>query len=277
MKSAMAKSKTGKTGAPVRSPATGLADGQIMSGARSMAASASLPGVPFKLPRISPQKRERARRLRDLLAEHYPNAYCELNHSNPHELLVATICSAQATDVSVNKCTPALFAAYPTPADYAVATPEQIEPYIRSIGLFRSKAKAICQTMRDIVEKFGGQVPRTMDELLTLRGVARKTANVVLGNSFKTNVGFVVDTHVHRLSQRLGLVPWKTPVSKAEKIIMACFAEFQSEWCDLSHRLIFHGRGPCKARGGPGGACSDHVICQELGQRCELRIKGNLA
>jgi endonuclease-3 len=107
--------------------------------------------------------------------------------------------------------------------------------------------------------------------------VARKTANVVLGNSFKTNVGFVVDTHVHRLSQRLGLVSWNTPVPKAEKIIMACFADFQSEWCDLSHRLIFHGRGPCKARGGPGGVCSGHAICQELGQKCELRVKGKPA
>jgi len=274
MEQTMAKSKTAKTAAPASKAVKKSRPG---SGAKSAAASALLPGVPFKLPRVSPEKRGRAHRLRDLLAEHYPNAYCELNHSNPHELLVATICSAQATDVSVNKCTPALFTAYPTPADYAKATPEQIEPYIRTIGLFRSKAKAICQTMRDIVEKFGGQVPPTMDQLLTLRGVARKTANVVLGNIFKLNVGFVVDTHVYRLSQRLGLVPWNTPVPKAEKIIMACFADFQSEWCDLSHRLIFHGRGPCKARGGPGGGCSNHAICRELGQKCELRGKGKPA
>jgi len=244
---------------------------------RSRTTSSTLPGVPFALPKASPRMKQRASRLAELLAEHYPAAYCELNYTTPHELLIATILSAQTTDVGVNRCTPALFAAFPTPADYALTTPAQIEPHIRTIGLFRSKAKAVHQTMAMLVSNFGGQVPSDMDSLITLRGVARKTASVVLGNCFNINVGFVTDTHVHRLSQRLGLVPRGTPVPKAERLIMAAFADHQSQWKDLSHRLIFHGRRACKARGGPGpngqtGCCADHPICRELGEKCELRI-----
>lgn len=241
-----------------------------------------LPGVDFDLPRVSPAKLARADAIADLLASMYPDAHCELDHRSPHELLVATILSAQTTDAGVNRCTPSLFSAYPTPADYLRATPEDIEPHIKRIGLFRSKAKAVCQTMRDIHERFGGQVPRRMEDLLTLRGVARKTASVVLGNCFGINVGFVVDTHVHRLSQRLGLVPRGTPVAKAEKILMACFSHRQSEWCQLSHRFIFHGRRACKAKGGqegsgPNGAgacCAANPLCEGFGQSCEFRIKG---
>jgi endonuclease III len=217
--------------------------------------------------RSSPAVRARAERLLAALAEAYPDAHCELNYTSPHELLVATILSAQATDVSVNKATPALFAAFPTPADYARAKPEDIEPFIRTIGLFRNKAKAVQSAMTEIVQRFNGQVPRTMDELLTLRGVARKTANVVLGNAFKTNVGFVVDTHVQRLSVRLGLVPKGTSVEKIERRLMALLP--QDSWCDASHMLIFHGRRACKAR---GTSCDQHAICSEFGQRCELRV-----
>jgi endonuclease-3 len=203
------------------------------------------------------------------LREHYPDAHCELNYSTPHELLIATILSAQATDVSVNKATPALFARFPSPADYATATPDQIEPFIKTIGLFRSKARAVHESMKAIVDRFGGQVPSTMDELLTLRGVARKTANVVLGNAFNINAGVVVDTHVERLAKRFNLAHPDDTVAKVEQSLMKRFP--QAAWCELSHLLIFHGRRACKAR---GSCCSEHEICQQFAARCELRVKG---
>lgn len=226
----------------------------------------------FDLPRVNKAAKQRAGRLAAALAQHYPDAHCELNHRNAHELLVATILSAQATDVGVNKATPALFARFPTPADYAAATPEEIEPYIRTIGLFRNKAKSVHAAMKDVHEKFGGRVPDTMDQLLTLRGVARKTANVVLGNAYKVNVGFVVDTHVERLSVRLGLAVKGETVQRIERKLMALLP--REQWCDLSHRLIFHGRRACKAR---GVECGQHAICAEFGQRCELRVNGGPA
>jgi endonuclease-3 len=200
------------------------------------------------------------------LREHYPDAHCELHFRSPHELLVATILSAQATDVGVNKATPALFARFPAPRDYAIATPREIEPYIKSIGLFRNKARAIHEAMRAVVERFGGEVPRSMDELLSLRGVARKTANVVLGNAFGINEGFVVDTHVERLAKRLGLAPRGANVAKIEQWLMAQWP--REGWCDASHLLIWHGRRCCKAR---GASCAEHAICREFGERCEMR------
>ncbi len=247
-----------------------------MSGGRARRAGPSSAGVPrerapdappFDLPRVTPAARARAARLSEALHAAYPDARCELNYHTPHELLVATILSAQATDVSVNKATPALFARFPTPGDYAAAGPEAIEPYIRTIGLFRMKAKAVHAAMRDVHVRFDGRVPGTMDELLTLRGVARKTANVVLGNAFGVNVGFVVDTHVHRLAQRLGLAPRGMNVTQVERRLMALFP--RERWCALSHELIFHGRRACKAR---GVACGQHPICAEFGTACELRV-----
>lgn len=226
-----------------------------------------LTAIPFPLPRVAPSSRARAGELLALLERHYPTAHCELNYESPHQLLVATILSAQTTDVAVNKVTPALFAAFPAPADYARATPTEIEPYIRSIGLFRNKARALHSAMTDIVERYGGQVPRTMDELLTLRGVARKTAGVVLGNAYGLNVAFVVDTHVHRLAQRLGLVPAGANVANTERRLMALFP--RDKWCSAGHQLIWHGRRACKAR---MAACADHPICRQFGARCELRI-----
>lgn len=223
--------------------------------------------LPFDLPKVSPQSKARALRLLHALKAHYPDAHCELEHTSAHELLVATILSAQATDAGVNKATPALFARFKSPADYAAATPEAIEPYIRTIGLFRNKAKSIHSAMKDVAETFGGRIPSTMDELLTLRGVARKTANVVLGNAFKLNLGFVVDTHVERLSQRLGLVPAGTTVAGTERRLCALFP--RETWCDASHMLIFHGRRACKAR---GVTCGEHAICAEFGSSCELRV-----
>ncbi|MFO0874698.1 MAG: endonuclease III [Phycisphaerales bacterium] len=210
------------------------------------------------LPRKTPAQRARAARLLKALRKRYPDARCELDAARPHELLVATILSAQATDVGVNKATPALFAAFPTPADYARATPQQIEPYVRSLGFFRNKARAVHEAMTRVATVYGGEVPHTMDELLTLRGVARKTANVVLGNAFGINAGVVVDTHVQRLSRRLGLSRHTDP-AKIELDLMALVP--QRDWCMLSHLLIWHGRRACKAR---GGSCATDPICREF-------------
>ena len=178
-----------------------------------------------------------------------------LTTDDPLQLLVATILSAQCTDVAVNRATPALFRAFPRIADYAAATPAQIEPLIRSIGLFRSKARALHESACMLMERFGGEVPRTMDELVQLRGVARKTANVVLSNCFNHNEGVVVDTHVERLSHQFGLSRQRTALG-IERDLMALFA--REDWGLLSHLLIFHGRRVCKAR---GGDCSTDSIC----------------
>jgi endonuclease-3 len=220
---------------------------------------------PFALPKVSPAARKRAIALLDALRASYPTAHCELDYRSPHELLIATILSAQTTDVGVNKATPALFARFPTPADYAAATPADIEPYVRSTGFYRNKAKAVHAAMTTVVEKFGGKVPQTMDELLTLRGVARKTANVVLGNAFGMNEGFVVDTHIERLANRFALVPEGATVAMVERYLMALFP--RESWTDVSHMLIWHGRRACKAR---MPCCSSHPICQKFGIRCEL-------
>ena len=210
----------------------------------------------FNLPLKTKAEKARARRVLDGLYRHYPDAHCELDFANPHELLVATILSAQATDTGVNRATPVLFAAYPTPADYAAATSADIESYIRTIGLHRNKAKALQAAMSRIVEQYDGQVPRTMDELLTLRGVARKTANVVLGNAFGINVGVVVDTHVRRVARRFGLTAHEDP-GKIERDLMALFP--RPHWTMLSHMLIWHGRRMCKAR---GALCAEHPLCR---------------
>lgn len=209
----------------------------------------------------------RALRLLDALAAAYPDAHCELDYRSPHELLVATILSAQATDVSVNKATPALFARFPTPEAYARTTAAEIEPSIRTIGLFRNKAKSIHAAMTALVERFGGRVPANMADLLTLRGVARKTANVVLGNAFNINDGFVVDTHVQRLAVRLGLAEEGASVAKIERRLMAVWP--RERWCRASHELIWHGRRACKAR---MSGCADHPVCREFGANCELRV-----
>jgi len=192
-----------------------------------------------------------------LLEQHYPEAECALDYTSPAELLVATILSAQATDVGVNKATPALFSKFRTPADYAaLKSPEELEPYIATIGLYRNKAKAIHAAMQMIVNDFGGEVPNTMEDLLKLRGVARKTANVVLGNAFHINEGVVVDTHVGRLAERFGLTQHTDPV-KIERDLMALFP--RESWTKLSHMLILHGRNVCKAR---GWSCAEHEICR---------------
>ena len=211
----------------------------------------------LKLPRKTEAQKARAGKIFDELLKCYPDAHCELDHRSPHELLIATILSAQATDAAVNRASPALFKAFPTPADYARATPQQIEPYVRSLGFFRMKSKAIHGAMKLVEEKFGGQVPQTMDELLTLPGVARKTANVVLGTAFGKSEGVVVDTHVMRLAKRLGLSRHTDP-KKIELDLMALYP--QKDWDLISHLLIWHGRRACKAR---GGSCAEHPVCRK--------------
>lgn len=220
--------------------------------------------IPFALPEATRAEKARARHIADALEEHYPDAFCELTHSNPHELLIATILSAQSTDAGVNKATPRLFKAFRTPADYADASPEEIEPYIKTIGLFRSKARSIHESMTTLVERFDGRVPSSMDDLLTLRGVARKTANVVLGNAFGINVGFVVDTHVQRLSWRFGLVDDpKTNTAVVEKRLMSLFP--RDRWSRLGHQFVFHGRYACTAR---PNCKHDHPVCVKFGVNC---------
>ena len=198
----------------------------------------------------------KANEIYDELFKRYPDAHCALNYKTPLELLFATILSAQSTDIGVNKATPALFEAFPTVEDYAIATPEEIEPYISSIGLFRSKAKSLHTSAQMIVNEFGGKVPDNMNDLVKLRGVARKTANVVLGNAFNKNEGVVVDTHVGRLANRFRLSKESKP-EKIEQDLMKLFP--QDQWTMLSHLLVRHGREVCKKR---GGTCSEDPICK---------------
>jgi endonuclease-3 len=191
-----------------------------------------------------PPLQERAAALCRELPRLYPDAHCELDFTNPLELLVATMLSAQCTDVQVNKVTPEVFRKYKTARDYAQADPAALESDLKRIGLYRAKAKNIRAAARMIVEKHHGEVPRTMDELTALPGVGRKTANVVLGNAFAINVGVVVDTHVARLSQRLGLTRQTDP-KKIEPALMKLVP--RKDWTLFSHWLIFHGRRVCKA------------------------------
>ena len=211
------------------------------------------------MPRENLQTRSaRAQRIMAGLAAAYPDAHCELNYSNPLELLVATILSAQCNDSQVNIVTAGLFQKYRTAADYARAPQAELENAIRRIGLYRNKAKSIRAASQTLVEKYGGQVPRTMEELTGLRGVGRKTANVVLGNAFGLNVGVVVDTHVARLSHRLGLSTQTTP-DKIEKDLEALAP--QKNWTRLSHWLIWHGRRRCFARSPDCPQCEIKADC----------------
>jgi endonuclease III len=188
----------------------------------------------------------------------YPNAYCELDHSNPLELLVATILSAQCTDKQVNIVTADLFQKYRSAEDFAHAPLAELEQDVRRIGLYRNKAKNIQAACRKLIEHHGGEVPKTMDELTALDGVGRKTANVVLGNAFGINVGVVVDTHVARLSQRLGLTKETDPV-KIEQALMKLVP--RDDWAQFSHWLIWHGRRRCYARKPDCGACELRELC----------------
>lgn len=204
---------------------------------------------------ISP---DRVRTILDRLAKRYPNAVCALHHRNAWELMVATILSAQCTDVRVNLVTPALFRRFPTPQAMARATQEELEELIRTTGFFRNKAKSILGAARRVVAEFDGQVPQTMEQLLTIPGVARKTANVVLGSWFKIAAGVVVDTHVMRISQRLELTKETTP-EKIEKDLMRLLPE--PAWIDFSHRMIHFGREICIARKPRCADCFLEDVC----------------
>lgn len=188
---------------------------------------------------------ERITKILDGLAKAYPGATCALVHSNPWELLVATILSAQCTDARVNMVTPTLFRTFPTPAAMAQASLPEIEELIRTTGFYRNKAKSISGAAKAVVKDFGGKVPRTMDELLTLPGVARKTGNVVLGVAYGIADGIVVDTHVLRLSRRLQLTV-NTEPKKVEQDLLKIIPK--DHWIDFSHELILHGRAICIAR-----------------------------
>jgi endonuclease III len=202
----------------------------------------------------SPPSAEILSRLKQL----YPDAKCALTHCNAYELLCATILSAQCTDARVNLVTPTLFARYPTPQDLAQANPSEVEEIIRSTGFFRNKTKSLIGMARAIVERHGGEVPRTMAELRKLPGVGRKTANVILGNAYSINEGVTVDTHVTRLSGLLGLSREADP-EKIEAELMRRFN--QEDWGLLSHLLIFHGRNVCIARRPKCGACVLAPLC----------------
>ena len=200
---------------------------------------------------------ELKRRVRQIIARlkrEYPDATCALQHSNALELLVATILSAQCTDARVNMVTPHLFAKYRTAADYAAADPQVLEKEIQSTGFFRNKTKSIIGMAQALVERHGGEVPETMEELTALPGVGRKTANVILGTWFRKNEGIVVDTHVHRLSRLLELTKQDDPV-KIEQDLMVLVP--REDWTWFSHTLIQHGRGVCIAR---RPRCADCVL-----------------
>jgi endonuclease-3 len=207
-------------------------------------------------------KKARAQKICAALARTYPDAHCELNFSNPLQLLVATILSAQCTDKRVNIVTAVLFKKYRNARDFADAPLAEIEAAVRTTGFFRNKAKNIRACCAALVEKFDGQVPRTMDELHALAGVGRKTANVVLGNAFGINVGVVVDTHVTRLSNRLGLAKG-TDAVKLELALNQLVP--QKDWTLFSHWLIWHGRRRCMARKPDCENCEIQKLCPQIG------------
>ena len=200
----------------------------------------------------------RVRAILKGLDEAYPNATCELKHENAFQLLIATILSAQCTDAVVNTVTPVLFAKYPTPKDLAYANPAEIEQLIRPTGFFRNKTKSIIGASKKLVEEFGGEVPRTMEQLVTIPGAARKTANVVLGTAFGIASGVVVDTHVQRLSLRLDLTKNEDP-KKIEQDLMKIIP--QDRWIRFSHQVIWHGRRVCFARKPRCIDCNLQKIC----------------
>lgn len=228
----------------------------------TVSAKTAVAGRPKSRADASGQKRgtdpARVRAILAKLDEAYPAATCALKHQNPFQLLIATILSAQCTDERVNQVTPALFAKYPKPTDFAYANPRELEQEIRPTGFFRNKTKSIMGASKEIVEKFHGEVPRSMEELLTLPGVARKTANVVLGTAFEIASGVVVDTHVQRVSGRLDLTK-NTEPKKIEQDLMQVIP--RDKWILFAHQLIWHGRRVCQARKPRCIECNLEKIC----------------
>ena len=251
---------------PAKSPAT-RTEGKAVRraapspvGAEARTLAATEPVAPKKRPGKTkkPLAPERIAAILDALAKTYPDAVCALNHTSAWELTVATILSAQTTDARVNMVTPTLFRLYPTPKDLAVASLPAIEEVIRTTGFFRNKSKSIQGAARTVVAEFGGEVPQTMDEILRLPGVARKTANVVLGSWFEIASGVVVDTHVLRISRRLELTKHADPV-KVELDLQRVIP--QDQWIDYSHRVIHHGRQICIARKPRCADCTLEKLC----------------
>jgi endonuclease III len=234
------KISPGRTSTPVKTVKAG-------GGARPTRPSAYDPLAP-----------ERVRAILEGLDRLYPGVTCALNHRSAWELVVATILSAQCTDVRVNMVTPGLFEKYPTVQHFAALEPEELEPAIRSTGFFRNKSKSVVGAARKIVSDFGGNVPQTMEELLTLPGVARKTANVVLGTWFKKNEGVVVDTHVTRIARRLELTR-QEDAPRIEQNLMQIIP--RERWTDFSHQVIWHGRKLCVARGPKCAGCGLETLC----------------
>jgi endonuclease-3 len=226
--------------------------------ARKIAASEPVAPKVKRGKTAKPLAPERVKAILDALRKTYPNVVCALTHRNAFELTIATILSAQTTDVGVNKATPALFAAFPTPQALAAASTAEIEPLIHTTGFFRAKAKNIKGAARVLVERFGGKVPQTIEEMIELPGVARKTANVVLGSWFGIASGVVVDTHVLRLSRRLELTKADDPVTVEQDLMKVIPRE---RWIQFSHELIHHGRQVCVARKPRCLDCSLERVC----------------
>jgi endonuclease-3 len=211
-----------------------------------------------KRPKTAAGRRQRVAEILRILDQMYPAATCALHHHNPWELLVATILSAQCTDKRVNEVTPGLFAKYPTLQDFAAVRPEVLAGDIRSTGFFNNKAKSIVGAAKKIVSEFAGEVPRSMPELLTVPGAARKTANVVLGTAYGIALGVVVDTHVQRIAARLDLTKNSDPV-KIERDLMKIIP--QEKWILFSHQIILHGRALCVARNPKCAECGLNSLC----------------
>jgi endonuclease-3 len=209
-------------------------------------------------PKNAAERNARFSEIYRILDRTYPNATCALHHRNPWELLVATILSAQCTDKRVNEVTPGLFAKYPTPQDFAAVRPEVLAEDIRSTGFFNNKSKSIVGAARKVVGEFAGQVPKTMPELLSIPGAARKTANVVLGTAYGIATGIVVDTHVQRIARRLDFTREEDP-GKIEKDLMKIVPK--ERWISFSHQIILHGRGLCLARNPRCAECPLERLC----------------
>ncbi len=212
----------------------------------------------MKRPKNAAERQARVQEILRRLELMYPGATCALHHRSPWELLVATILSAQCTDKRVNEVTPGLFSKYPTPNDFAAVRPEALANDIRSTGFFNNKAKSVVGAAKKVVLEFGGVVPRTMEEMLTIPGAARKTANVVLGTAYGIPSGIVVDTHVQRISRRLDLSKNNDPV-KIEQDLMKIIP--QEKWIVFSHEIILHGRALCVARNPKCAECDLNPLC----------------
>ena len=237
---------------PSRGKASAAAPKGLSNASRKPARSSA------KIKGYNPVAPDRVAEILKRLDQMYPDVTCALTHASAWELLVATILSAQSTDANVNRVTPELFRKYPTVAAFAALTPEQLEPDVRSTGFFRNKSKSVVGAAKKIVAEFGGEVPKNMEKLLTLPGVARKTANVVLGTWFKIAEGVVVDTHVHRISRRLELTTNDDP-QKIEQDLMRIVP--REKWILFSHQIIWHGRKLCMARKPKCADCAQEHIC----------------